>query len=272
MIVDIHTHAFPDQVAERAVPFLEEEGDITAFLDGTVASLLGSMDLAGIDLSVIASIATKPSQFDSILAWSKQIASDQALSSRLLPFPSVHPADPDAVARVSEIANAGLIGIKLHPYYQEFSLDERRMSSIFEAIDKEGLILLLHAGFDLAFPRDRVADPERIASLIDRRPGLRIIAAHLGGWEDWDEVERLLLGRKIYFDTSYSFQFLDRDRTRRLLTSHPCEYLLFGTDSPWGGQAEEIEAIRNLGLPPDTEAAVLGGNAERLLGLRRHFP
>lgn len=262
MIVDAHTHAFPDGIAARAVPLLEREGEVEAFLDGRLSSLLRSMDSSGVDIAVVASIATKPAQFESILRWSSTIA-----SSRILPFPSVHPDDPYAARRVGEIARAGFRGVKLHPYYQGFSLTDVRMRRVYEAIQSERLTLLMHTGFDLAFPRERIADPAKTREVIDRYPGLKLIASHFGAWEDWEEFERRLLGREVYIDTSYSIASLGPERAKRFMEKHPDDYVLFGTDSPWGGQAEELAAIRDLGLSPVLERKVLGENAVKLLGV-----
>ena len=97
-IIDFHTHAFPEELAERAMKALLEEGkkksDVTAHLDGRVSSLLSSMDRNNIEKSIVCSIATKPSQFEPILAWSQKIRSD-----RLVPFPSLHPDDPEAAGK-----------------------------------------------------------------------------------------------------------------------------------------------------------------------------
>ncbi len=91
--IDVHTHAFPDRLAARAIAALEAGApSCRAFLDGRLASLVASMDRAGIETSVVASIATKPEQFPAILAWSREIA-----SPRIVPFASVHPDDPQAV-------------------------------------------------------------------------------------------------------------------------------------------------------------------------------
>jgi len=134
-IVDFHTHAFPDPIAEKAIPLLEDDC-VKARLDGKISSLLTSMDANGIRKAVVCSIATKPEQFVPIFKWSRQIASE-----RLVPFPSVHPDDPEAPARVRQIREAGLLGFKLHPYYQKFSVDEDRMLPIYEAAEAAGLIL-----------------------------------------------------------------------------------------------------------------------------------
>ena len=261
-IIDFHAHAFPDAVAARAIPLLEAEGDVAAHTDGTTAGLLASMDAAGIDRSVVASIATKPQQFDPILRWSAGIASD-----RLIPFASVHPDAADPVGEVRRIAEQGLRGIKMHAYYQDFDLDEDRLLPLYRAAAEEGLALLMHTGFDVAFERVRKADPARTLRVLDAVPDLLLVASHWGAWEDWDEVEKHLLGKPIYMDVSFGLQFQPRERSREWVLAHPAEYILFGTDSPWSEQAVTLDYMRSLELDPALEAAILGGNAARLLRL-----
>lgn len=261
-IIDFHTHAFPDSLAERAIRTLSAAGSVPSHLNGTVDDLRRSMDRCGIARSVVCSIATKPSQFTPILEWSKAIRSE-----RIVPFPSVHPADPDPVARVHEVAAAGFRGIKLHPYYQEFVLDDERLFPLYEAVCAEGLVLGMHAGFDMAFPFIDRAGPQRTVNVLARFPALKLVANHLGAWKQWDEVEAHLLGRPVYLDLSYSLPFMTGERARRLILAHPPEYLLFGTDSPWESQEEGLAALRGLGLGEELEARILGGNAATLLGL-----
>jgi predicted TIM-barrel fold metal-dependent hydrolase len=259
-IVDFHTHVFPDALAERAIPALEEEGDITAVLDGKLSSLLRSMDEAGIERSVACSIATRPEQFEAIMHFSREIASE-----RIIPFPSVHPDDPQAAAHVRVIAEEGFRGIKFHPYYQDFDLLEDRMQPIYAAAQDTGLLVAVHTGFDLAFPRVRKADPRRVVEVTGAYPRLRLITTHLGGWEDWDEVRRHLLGKPYYMELSFCFGLLSDEAMRDFLLAHPREYLLFGTDSPWVGQRETLDALRALDLEPALLRCILAGNAARLL-------
>ena len=172
-IIDFHAHAFPDGLAERAIAHLEKEGNAKAFLDGKVSSLLASMDSAGIECAVVCSIATKPDQFAPILNWSRQIASD-----RIVPLPSIHPKGPDPVGKAQLVAQAGLPGIKLHPYYQDFELDDPALFHFFRVLEQMGLLVVCHTGFDFAFPRDRKADPVRIVRLLDKFPNLKFVATH----------------------------------------------------------------------------------------------
>ena len=260
-ITDFHTHAFPDAIADRAMSaLLAETEDVVAYLDGRVSSLLRSMDRAGIEQAVLCSIATRPAQFEKILAWSEAIRSD-----RIVPFPSVHPADPDVRPRIAQIAAAGFRGIKLHPYYQDFDIADPRVFPVYEELCAQELILVCHTGFDVAFPRIRKADPERIAAVVARFPDLVFIATHMGSWEDWDAVETHLIGRSVYIDTSYSLHMLSPARARQLLLRHPVDRVLFGTDSPWRDQAESIAEIERLEMGADWERAALADNAARLL-------
>lgn len=260
--IDFHTHAFPDSLAERAIPSLEEEGDLKAALDGKVSSLLRSMDAAGIAVSVICSIATRPEQFEPILRWSLGVASE-----RIIPFASIHPRDPEPAGKVRAVRDAGLAGIKLHPYYQDFRLDDASLFPLYEEAERLGTILVVHTGYDLAFERVRRADPRRIRFVLDAFPNLRLVTTHLGAWQDWDEVRAQILGRPIYMETSFSVGILEREKAREIIQGHPAEYVLFGSDSPWADQAESLAAIRALDLGPEREARILRENARTLLGL-----
>lgn len=259
--IDFHTHAFPDSIAKRAIAELESGGPCTAHLDGTVGGLIASMDKAGIETSVVASIATRPQQFESILRWSKSIQ-----SPRIVPFASVHPDDPDALDHIAMIADAGIAGIKLHPYYQQFILNDPHMIPIYKQIARSGLLFLCHTGFDLAFDRDRICDPQKIIDVFDQVPDLKLITSHLGAWEDWDEVERYMVGKPIYIEVSYSHGYLAENRIKQILSDHPADYILFGTDSPWMDQSQELAFFKNLGLEQSRLDALLGGNARILLG------
>ncbi len=261
--VDFHTHAFPDALAPRAMKaLLAEAPGIKAYLDGTIADLLRSMDQAGIEKSVVCCIATKPEQFEAILRWCGQIRSD-----RLIPFPSVHPADPACIDHIRQIQAEGFSGIKLHPFYQDFFADEDRMFDFYEAVVRQDLLLVMHTGYDIAFPRIRRADPQKLLGIAETFPDLKLVTTHLGAWQQWDEVSRHLLGRKIYMEMSFALEELGPARAREMILGHPDGYLLFGTDSPWTDQAGTLALLENLHLPQKKLAPILAGNALGLLGL-----
>jgi predicted TIM-barrel fold metal-dependent hydrolase len=259
-IIDIHTHAFPDNVAEKAIPLIEKQGKIKARLDGKISSLISSMDKYGIEKSVICSIATKISQYDSILKWSKEIK-----TKRIIPFPSFHPDDPFVSSRIEEIKKEGFKGIKLHPYYQNFVIDSEKMMKIYEKICKENLIVVLHTGFDFAFEKIKIADPERISNIKKTFPSLKLITTHLGAWSDWDDVEKYIIGKEIYMEISFSLEFLAKEKIRKMILGHPSEYVLFGSDSPWTDQGETIKLFKEIKLPSLIEEKILYTNACSLL-------
>ena len=71
MVVDFHTHTFPDKIAAQSIAFLSEKGGIRAYRAGTLAALKDSMRQNGVDYSVVLPVATKPQQEKSINALSK---------------------------------------------------------------------------------------------------------------------------------------------------------------------------------------------------------
>ncbi len=258
-IIDFHTHAFPDDLSDRVIKMLEDEGGVKAHLDGKVSSLLSSMDTCGIEKSVICNIATKPSQFEPILQWCKKVRSE-----RIIPFPSFHPYDPEFKDRIDEIKSEGFQGIKFHPYYQNFTIDEEILFPVYEKICNENLILVMHTGFDFAFQRIKIADPEKIITVLKKFPPLKLVTTHLGAWEQWKEVEQFLLGKQIYMEISFSLEFLD-DIVRKIILNHPPEYILFGTDSPWTDQQKTLSLLRGLQLGKEKEELILWENAINLL-------
>ncbi len=258
--IDFHTHAFPDQVAPTAIPALEKKGNVKAYLNGTVTDLLKSMDQAGIEQSVVCSIATRPEQFQPILDWSQSIR-----SQRIVPLPSVHPTDPDRFDHLQQIKDQGFVGLKLHPYYQDFFLDDPELLEFYAKIQELDLMVVMHTGYDIGYPRIRRANPERILNLLQMVPGLRLITTHLGGWDEWADVRELLTGLPIYMEISFALDFLDQIRLRDLIENHPPEYILFGTDSPWADQATTLKMLAKLGLSDDLYERIVRGNAKALL-------
>ncbi|MBN1125873.1 MAG: amidohydrolase family protein [Sedimentisphaerales bacterium] len=262
-IIDFHTHAFPDALADRAMAALSAEvPNVAYYLDGRISSLLKSMNAAGIERSVLCSIATRPSQFEPIFEWSKQIRSD-----RIIPFPSIHPDDPNLDISISRIADEGFKGIKMHPYYQSFSMTEPRLYRTYELLSRHHLILVMHTGFDIAFERVRRADPAMILQVLKDFPELKLVTTHVGGWEQWDEVDSELIGKPVYMDISFTEGYLSPDKMRQMLCSHPDSYLLFGTDSPWDDQNRAVQRIAQLKLKKEFEKKVFRLNALELLGL-----
>jgi len=260
--IDMHTHAFPDALAPRAIAALEAGCDWQAVAGGTVTELIESMDQARIDISVVCAIATKPGQAAGILEWCRQIRSD-----RIVPLPSVHPQAPEAVRWLGKFAEAGFAGIKLHPMYQNFAADDPAMDAIYASAAECGLFIEIHSGRDIAFGQDDRATPARLAKILDRHPNLRLVCTHLGGWRMWDEVERELLGRDVYLETSFSLALVGPERAARIIRSHGAGRVMFGTDWPWASQTEQMQLVEQMGLTEAESKALLWDNAAAMLGI-----
>ena len=260
-IVDSHTHAFPDSLAPRAMEVLKAlDGNHPSYSDGTVEGLKGSMEMAGISRAWLMPVATKPSQVRSINDWAREVSDDWIVA-----FGALHPDLEDWEEEIRRIKSLGLPGVKMHPDYQDFLPDDPKMFPMYDALRAEGLILFFHAGDDIAFQRPGYGSPERIARVVREFPGLKVVAAHLGGFRRWDAVEEHLVGRELFLETSFTFAHTACSQIERIIKRHGAERILFGTDSPWKDQRVEVGNILSLRLPDRETEMILGGNAEELL-------
>jgi predicted TIM-barrel fold metal-dependent hydrolase len=260
-VIDVHTHAFPDAIAEAAVASLEAAGDLRARYDGTVDGLVALMDSAGIDVSVVQPVATKPEQVPSINDWAATQQTD-----RIVPFGAMHPELADPGAEIARMASLGLRGFKLHPEHQAFDPHEDRMDAIYAAAVEHDMIVFFHAGADVIHPTVR-GTPESFATVLDEWPDLRFVLAHLGGFRQWRRVAEVLAGRGVWLDTAYTLGHLPDTDFVDLVRAHGLERVLFGSDGPWTDPGAEIAHLRSLGFSSSDLDGLLGGNAEELLGL-----
>ena len=261
MIIDFHTHAFPDDLAGKAVSGLGCNSKLKPSHDGTIDGLLKSMDEAGIEKSVILSIATKPSQTENIINWCLKIR-----SGRIIPFASIHPDNVNFGGIIGRIKNEGIRGIKLHPMYQDFYADDERLFPVYEKIAKENLILIFHSGFDIAFPEDGRASVERILRVYEKFPELKIVASHTGGWKMWEKVLKLIAGKNIWLEISMTLKYIDDPATfYGIVRDHSPDKILFGTDAPWGNQKEDVKAVKELNVFSTLKEKIFHENARALL-------
>jgi predicted TIM-barrel fold metal-dependent hydrolase len=180
----------------------------------------------------------------------------------------------------------GIKGVKFQSRFQQFYPDEERMFPIYEELIKAGLIILFHAGHDIRPASVIHATPRRLAKVLDvmrseidnynyrvqmedddANPA-RIIAAHLGGYKMWDQVEEYLLGRDLYLDASYVFGHLDFERANRMIISHGIDKVLFGSDFPFSDQKKDIQAVMQLGITQEEKEKILSSNVSRLLNFK----
>jgi len=262
-VIDIHTHAWTDSLAHKALPALlaSADGLLTAHYDGTVAGLIAEMDRTGVDVSVVQPVATKPSQVASINDWAASIA-----GSRIVAFGAMHPDAENPAAEIARMASLGIKGFKMHPEHQAFEPHDRRLDPIWSAAVEHEMVVLFHAGADVIHPSVR-GTATSFARLIDAWPDLTAILAHLGGFRQWVEVAEHVQGRDVWLDTAYVLGHLPDDEFVSIVRAHGIHRVLFGSDGPWTDAAAEKAHLGRLAFSPDELEGLLGGNAQRLLGL-----
>jgi predicted TIM-barrel fold metal-dependent hydrolase len=261
-LFDSHVHLYPDALAAKAVGELSRRfGNPPAF-DGTVAGLKADLAASGIGGALNLPVATRPDQVGSINAWAAAISGGPVRS-----LATLHPDTPDIPAALAAIKTAGFKGIKLHPEYQSFKLDEPRVAPVWEACAGLGLFVFLHAGGERVFPAPYHTRPADIARLLAAHPRLTVLAAHLGGFQMWDEAERELVGKPLFLDLSHTFFWMPEEQILRMIRGHGAERILFGTDAPWQKPAEVLAAFLALPLSPRGQRLILRDNAARLFQL-----
>lgn len=264
MVIDFHTHTFPDKIAAASIESLSKCSGITPHTDGTLSGLARSMEEDGVDLSVILPVVTREKQFETVNRVAAEICERQ---ERFLSFGGIHPDCSDIRKKIREIKALGLKGIKIHPAYQEVYIDDIRYLRILEAASEEDLIVSVHAGVDIGLPEPVYAGVERILRAIREVAPKKFVLAHLGGWKEWDAVEEMLVSEDVYFDTAFLEDYISDGQLLGIIRKHGAEKILFGTDCPWSGQRESIERIRRLGLSEAEERLIFSENAKGLLGL-----
>ena len=270
MIVDFHTHVFPDRIAAKTIAHLSEKGGIPPFSDGTCDGLLSRIREAGVTLAVTLPVLTSPTQFDSVNRFASELnRENEGKMPRLLSFAGIHP-DCDGIERkMAFLRENGFKGVKIHPDYQGVYIDDERYIRIVAAAKKEDLIVVTHAGVDTGFRDAPVrCTPDRALNLIRSVPYRNLVFAHLGGCEMQDEVLETLAGEDVYLDTAYVLRFTDKEYMKKLLLRHGEDRILFASDSPWSDIKTDVEILRSFSLGKKTEEKIFCENAKALLGIR----
>ena len=280
MIIDFHTHAFPDKIAQKTVDFLKTKSKTTPYTDGSIGDLSKKSRESGVDLSVVLPVITNPLSTEKINDFAASV-NENTSTTGVFSFGGIHPDSPDVKAAIKHIKELGLKGFKIHPAYQQVKLNDLRFKRIFGFAEEYGLIVISHGGYDIGV-EGNWSSPVFAAEICSEIHPSRFVMAHMGGWEMWEDVKKYLCGTNIYFDTSFScvnFSYeketpqeeqkpvLSENDFLSIIRAHGYNKILFGTDSPWGEQQEQLNFIRNLPLKQEEKAAILGDNAAKLLNI-----
>lgn len=263
-VLDFHMHAFTDQIAGHAIANLEQISQTKACTGGTVKQTLAKMEEWGIDGGVLLPVATKPSQQRSINDWAVEVQRENP--GRLWCFGAIHPDAENWEEELEYIQASGLHGVKLHPDYQNFFVDEPRIFPIYEKCRDLKLPIVFHCGFDPLSPKVVHSLPQALARVMDAIPGLTVIGAHLGGMQRWDDVETYLAGRSnLYLDTAMIAGSISAGQAFRIIKKHGAANILFASDCPWQAGDTALNFLRHLPLTEQEQMMIAGENARKLL-------
>lgn len=259
-IIDIHTHIYPDAIAQKATDSIKTfYGLGGGGMNGTVSMLLQRGKEAGISRFVILPVAVRPDRTRHVNDF---ILQQLPQHEEFIGFGTVHAAMEDIAGEAEYIMDKGLRGIKMHPDTQEFTIDDPRLFPMYEAI--EGRIpVILHMG-------DRRYDfsqPSRLRHVLELFPRLQAIAAHFGGYGMYEEAYGQLKDKDCIFDISSSMMFMEDGVAEKYINMYGAKRMAYGTDYPLWDPVKEVAAFKRLKLTDDQFEQIAHKTAEAFLGL-----
>ena len=266
MRVDVHTHVWPERIAEVVLQSMTRDLGFEAIAANTVDGLKAHMRASGVDKSIVLGIVERADQVRRANDWLMSIQ-----DGMVVPFGAIHPDLDDKAAEVARLRHGGIKGIKLHPMMNSFYPDDPKMFPVYEEMG-EDMTLEIHSGrFPTTQPGEPIyAAPERIMNVVRRFPRLKVIALHLGGFYMLDEAERELIGREnVLIDTTWppSLREVAAATLTTIINKHGSHKVCFGTDFPLASQADDADYLLGLSLSDTDKEGILGENARQLIGL-----
>jgi len=263
MIIDFHTHAFPENVSSKAMKKLSfDSGGLVPQSDGTIISLKKQMKKDDIDISVVLSIATNPKQQTNVNNFAKVINDEKSIFA----FGSVHPDAEDVFEELERIKAMGLKGVKFHPEYQKFYVNDEKMKPIYKKISELGLLTVFHAGFDYGFAPPYHCMPDNLLEALSWFDS-PVIAAHWGGVSCGLEVIEKLCGKDVWFDLSFGYGNMPKAIAQEIIDKHTPDRLIFASDMPWHRPSWEKQLIETLDISKEDKDKIYYKNAKKLLNI-----
>ncbi|MBB3085540.1 amidohydrolase family protein [Geodermatophilus sabuli] len=259
MIIDAHCHVWPDEIARKVLA--DRPVGLDPVHDGTLDGLRRTMDTAGIDMAMTLAVANVGRTVRRTNEFIGRVD-----RSRFVPFGTVHP-DLSVEDNLAALRDNGVVGVKLHPLFQSVAFADARTREILAALAENDIPVIAHVGSGGDADQNERGAPKSLAAMIAATPGLRLIAAHYGGYQVLDEAERWSVGTDVHLETSWppSMGTLPPDRVMSIIRRHGADRVVFGSDWPMTDPATEIAAVKALGLTSEEERGVLGDNLARLL-------
>lgn len=269
MLIDFHTHIFPDKIAKSTIEALAANSGTKPNTDGTVQGMVDAMNRANADICVTLPVLTKATQFDSVTKFAASVNTAFADKERkLISFGGMHPACDDIDGKMAYLKSLGIKGVKIHPDYQNTYIDDDGYYKILFAAKKYDMIVVTHAGVDDGYIGQPVkCSPERVLDVIETVNYDKFVLAHYGGHKQWDKVLELIAGKNVYLDTAFTLHEIDEPLFKSILKKHGSDKVLFATDCPWREIKTDYEIIKSFNLDKETQDDIFYKNALKLLDL-----
>ena len=269
MIIDFHTHVFPDKIANSTILALQSRSNSTAYTDGSVNGMVKALERANADIAVTLPVLTKASQFDSVLKFAVEINNKfNNTDKKLISFAGMHPDCENIEEKMLQIKSFGIKGIKIHPDYQATYIDDERYINIIKLAKKHDLIVVTHAGVDDGYKGNPVrCSVERVKKVIEQVDYSKFVLAHFGGHRLSEQVYNELAGLNVYFDTAFTLHEIDKQTFAKIVDKHGADKILFATDCPWRDIKLDYEILKSYNLEKDIFDKITYKNAVKLLNL-----
>lgn len=261
--IDTHCHVFPDAMAARALEVLTGNCEYVPTTDSTLADTIAKQRSWGCNQFVMLDIATSASSVRKV----NDFLMEHNDNRRIFSFGTIHPEFKEFREELSRLEAAKIKGIKFHPGYQNFRMDDKAMYPLYEEIAKRNLIMLFHGGYDPAFVGNDCSDPDRAGRMAKDFKGVKIVLAHLGNVLDNHMAMEHLLGLDVYFDVSMTDKHMPKNQIEQLIKGHGVDKFLYATDSPWSDGPGVQKMINGLNLTDRDKEKIFYKNAVKLLDI-----
>jgi predicted TIM-barrel fold metal-dependent hydrolase len=261
-IINAHAHIYPVKIAEKATETIGKFYDLSPEVNtGTPQRLLEDGKKAGITGYVVHSVATAAKQVHLI---NEFIKSEVDAHPEFIGFITLHQdlSEDEMRAEIEWAITNGLRGIKLHPDFQKFNIDDEIAEKFYRA-SGDKLPILMHMGDG----RYEYSKPKKLVNMAKKYPEVRFIAAHLGGYLHWDEAPLYVGVDNIYFDTCSSLPFMETEKAHAIISMLGIDRFFFGTDFPVWDALAELERFNKIPLTEEEREMILGGNIKRFLNI-----
>lgn len=261
-IIDAHAHIYPEKIAKKATDAIGEFYDIQMEMPaGTTDQLIEDGSRAGITRYIVHSVATTAHQVRSINEFIKKEAD---LHKEFIPFMTLHQdlTEEQTASEIEWAKNNAFKGIKLHPDFQKFNIDDEIAQKFYKHAG-ENFPILLHVGDD----RFDFSSPERLIKTAKKYPKVTFIAAHFGGYRKWNDAEEYKGLNNVYFDTCSSLPFITPKKAKEIIDMLGADKFFFGTDFPMWDAKEELNRFNQIDLTNEEKEKILSLNIKRVLGV-----